>query len=71
MPRGRKKYTLNEHLEMVVDRISKTEQELKDLKAHKKDLERQLKNQALSELQSLIENSGMSIDEVKSLFDNP
>lgn len=68
MPRGRKKYTLEEHLEVTIKQIGETENTLKDLKGKKKKLEAQLKEQKLTELSTLIEETGISVDEVKDLI---
>lgn len=68
MPRGRKKYTLEEHLEVTIKQIGECERTLKDLKGKKKALEAQLNESKLSELSNLIEESGISIDEIKNLI---
>jgi hypothetical protein len=68
MARGRKKYTLEEQYDLTVKQISETESVLKEFKAKKKELEAQLKEKQLSELSSLIESTGLSIEEIKGLI---
>ncbi len=69
MARGRKKaLSLDEQLEQIVNEIAEQEQNLKDLKSKKKDIEKEIKNQKNEELLALIQESGKSIDEVRSLI---
>ena len=69
MARGRKKaLSLDEQLEQIVNEINEKEQNLKDLKSKKKDIEKEIKNQKNEELLALIQESGKSIDEVRSLI---
>lgn len=68
MPRGRKGRSLQEQLETVNENITVTENALKTLKNQKKELEEKLKQEQLSELYDIIQDSGKSISEVKNLL---
>lgn len=69
MARGRKPaLTLDEQLAKVTEEIENMESSLKELKKAKKDLEEQIKANRLSELDELIEESGLSYDEVKEIL---
>lgn len=69
MARGRKSaLTLDEQLVKITEEIDNMEASLKELKKAKKDLEEQIKMNRLSELEQLIEESGLSYDEVKELL---
>ena len=69
MARGRKKaLSLDEQLEQIVNEIAEQEQNLKDLKSKKKEIEKEIKSQKNEELLALIQESGKSIDEVRSLI---
>jgi len=68
MPRGRKKYTLDEQYDLLISQLEETERTMKDLKKKKKDLEAQRKKHQLSELNEMIAKTGMSIEEVKDLI---
>lgn len=71
MARGRKKaLSLNEQLEQVKTEISEMEQNLKDLKLKKKQLESEIKKEEKDKIISLIEQSGKSFDEVKAFLSN-
>lgn len=68
MARGKRSYTLEELLQKVTKDISIKEEEIKNLKEQKKQLEEQLKQKRLLELESAISKSGKTIDEVLALF---
>lgn len=69
MARGRKAaLTLNEQLESVTAKINELENSLKELKNTKKDLEAKIKQERLVELDNLINEKGISIEEVKALL---
>lgn len=69
MARGRKKaLSLDEQLEQIVNEIAEQEQNLKNLKSKKKEIEKEIKSQKNEELLALIQESGKSIDEVRSLI---
>ena len=69
MARGRKKaLSLDEQLEQIVNEIAEQEQNLKELKSKKKEIEKEIKVQKNEELLALIQESGKSIDEVRSLI---
>jgi len=70
MPRGRKSYTTEELLEKTMEDIQNYEALLKDAKEKKKQLEKEIHEKELSELQSLIEKSGKSFDDVKAFLAN-
>ena len=68
MPRGRKSYTLEEQLEITINSIAETEAALKELKQKKKALEAEIKQKNIAELYDMIQQSGKSLDEVKSML---
>lgn len=71
MARGRKKVlSLDEQLEQIENELVEKDQELKELKAKKKQIEAEIKNQKNEELLALIQESGKSIDEVRELLAN-
>jgi hypothetical protein len=68
MARGKKKLTLDEQLTKVTAEIEETEATLTELKATKKELELQIHQQRLSELDELIQEKGLSFDELKTML---
>lgn len=68
MARGKKKLTLDEQLTKVTTEIETTEATLTELKATKKELEAQIRQQRLSELDELIQEKGLSFDEIKTML---
>lgn len=71
MARGRKKaLSLDEQLEQVEVEITETEQNLKELKVRRKQLEAEIKMKEQEELLAVIEESGKSIDEIRELLSN-
>lgn len=71
MARGRKKaLSLDEQLEQVEVEITETEQNLKELKVRRKQLEAEIKMKEQEELLAVIEESGKSIDEIRELLAN-
>ena len=68
MARGKKKLTLDEQLAKVTTEIEETEATLTELKATKKELEEQIHQQRLSELDELIQEKGLSFDELKEML---
>lgn len=69
MARGRKKAASpEEQLQQIIEEISTKENELKELKVQKKELEEKIKNQKLEDLYSIIKESGKSLDEIKELI---
>ena len=68
MARGKKKLTLDEQLAKVTTEIETTEATLTELKATKKELESQIHQQRLSELDELIQEKGLSFDEIKTML---
>ena len=68
MARGKKKLTLDEQLAKVTSEIEITEATLTELKETKKKLEEQIHQQRLSELDELIQEKGLSFDELKEML---
>ena len=68
MARGKKKLTLDEQLAKVTTEIEATETTLTELKETKKELEEQIHQQRLSELDELIQEKGLSFDEIKEIL---
>lgn len=68
MARGKKKLTLDEQLTKVTAEIEATEATLTELNATKKELELQIHQQRLSELDELIQEKGLSFDELKTML---
>lgn len=68
MARGRKNYTLEERLDKITIEINNMEASLASLKEQKEEIEKEIKAQKLDELNTLIEKSGMTFDEVKELL---
>ena len=68
MARGKKKLTLDEQLTKVTAEIEITEATLTELKETKKELEEQIHQQRLSELDELIQEKGLSFDEIKEML---
>ena len=70
MARGRKNLTLDEQLEKITTEIENMENSLKELKATKKDLEEQIHQARLSELDKLIQDKGLSFDDLKEILND-
>ena len=68
MARGKKKLTLDEQLTKVTAEIKAKEATLTELKETKKELEEQIHQQRLSELDELIQEKGLSFDELKEML---
>ena len=68
MARGKKKLTLDEQLTKVTAEIEITEATLTELKETKKEVEEQIHQQRLSELDELIQEKGLSFDEIKTML---
>lgn len=68
MARGRKKLTLDEQLVKITTEIANMEKSLKEMKNAKKQLEDQIRNEKLSELDELIQEKGLTIDELKEII---
>ena len=69
MARGRKNYTLDEQLDKITKEIESMENSLKEMKKAKKELEEQIHQNKLVELDELISESGLSINEVRTLLE--
>lgn len=68
MARGKRGLSTAEQIEKINETIAVKEEELKSLKAQRKELESQKKQEDLSELYELISASGKSMVEVKALL---
>lgn len=70
MARGKKNLTLDEQLAKVTAEIETLENSLKEKKAEKKDLENKLHQARLSELDQLIQDKGLSFDDIKQMLES-
>lgn len=70
MPRGRKKYTLEERYEKCVNDISENEERVRELKVLKKQLEKQVNDDRLSDLKLIMDESGLSVNELRAMIEN-
>lgn len=69
MPRGiRKTMSTKEKLQQVTEAIAAKENEIKELRAEKKELEKKIKDEELADLYAIISNSGKTIEEVKEML---
>ena len=70
MARGRKNLTLDEQLEKITTEIENMENSLRELKSTKKELEEQIHQARLSELDKLIQDKGLSFDDLKEILND-
>ena len=70
MARGRKTLSLDEQLEKITTEIDNMENSLKEMKQTKKELEEQIRQAKLSELNDLINERGLTFEEVKKMLSN-
>lgn len=71
MPRGRKRQenaSLEERLADVIAQIGRAEDTLKDLRRHRKDIEKQLEEQKKEQLYKAVIASGKTIEEVMEVL---
>ena len=68
MARGRKSLSLDEQLEKITTEIENMENSLKEMKQTKKELEEQIRQAKLSELNDLINERGLTFEEVKKML---
>ena len=68
MARGRKSLSLDEQLEKITTEIENMENSLKEMKRTKKELEEQIRQVKLSELNDLINEKGLTFEEVKKML---
>ena len=68
MARGRKSLSLDEQLEKITTEIENMESSLKEMKQTKKELEEQIRQAQLSELNDLINERGLTFEEVKKML---
>ena len=68
MARGRKSLSLDEQLEKITTEIENMENSLKEMKQTKKELEEQIRQEKLSELNDLINERGLTFEEVKKML---
>ena len=68
MPRGRKKTDVapQDLLNEVLASIEETEQKLKALRTHKKEIEKQIEAKEIAEVYAIIKEKNMSIEDVKT-----
>ena len=66
--RGRKNLTLDEQLTKITTEIEKMENSLREMKKAKKELEGQIRQARLSELDELIQEKGLTFDELKEML---
>ena len=69
MARGRKHYTLEEKLEKLNEKIATVDANLVSLKEEKAKLVKEIEDNQLRELNKIIQDSGMTIDEIKDLLE--
>ena len=69
MARG-KKLSLDEQLAKITTEIENMESSLKEMKQTKKELEEQIRQAKLSELNDLINERGLTFEEVKKMLSN-
>ena len=69
MARG-KKLSLDEQLDKITTEIDNMENSLKEMKRTKKELEEQIRQAKLSELNNLINERGLTFEEVKKMLSN-
>ena len=69
MARG-KKLSLDEQLEKITTEIDNMESSLKEMKRTKKESEEQIRQAKLSELNDLINERGLTFEEVKKMLSN-
>ena len=70
MARGRKSLSLDEQLKKITTEIDNMENSLKEMKQTKKELEEQIRQAKLSELNDLINERGLTFEEVKKMLSN-
>ena len=63
MARGVKKLSLEEQLAKVEADIAATEEQLKDFKSQKKEIEAAIKEEKLRKLLAIVEEKGLTIDQ--------
>ena len=68
MARGRKSLSLDEQLAKITTEIENMESSLKEMKKVKKELEEQIRQARLSELDELIQEKGLTFDELKEML---
>ena len=68
MARGRKSLSLDEQLAKITNEIENMENSLKEMKQTKKELEEQIRQAKLSELNDLINERGLTFEEVKKML---
>ena len=70
MARGRKSLSLDEQLAKITNEIENMENSLKEMKQTKKELQEQIRQVKLSELNDLINEKGLTFEEVKKMLSN-
>lgn len=69
MANRRRRMSISEQIEAVIEEINAKEAELDSLKQKKKELEKQKKAEEIEELYSVIVKSGKTVDEVKAMIE--
>lgn len=69
MANRRKRMSISEQIEAVIEEINAKEAELDSLKQKKKELEKQKKAEEIEELYNVIVKSGKTVDEVKAMIE--
>lgn len=70
MARGKKKLSLEEQLEKITNEIENMKSSLKEMESAKKDIEEQIRLNRLSQIDDMINESGLSIEEVMQRLTN-
>lgn len=68
MARGRKSLTLDEQLLKTITDIENTENSLKEMKKTRKELEKKIHQEKLSEIDVIMTKKGIGFDELKELL---
>lgn len=69
MANRRRRMSISEQIEAVIEEINAKEAELDSLKQKKKELEKQKKAEEIEELYNVIVKSGKTVDEVKAMIE--
>lgn len=68
MARGRRKYTLEEKIELITKEIEQTQQKLQNLQIELEELNTQKETEDLRKLKEVITASGKTIEEIISMI---
>lgn len=70
MARKKTNYTLEEKISMLTEEIASIEESLKAKKEHKRELEKELKEQKMNDIYNLIQAKGLDLEQVKDIIAN-